>query len=182
MKTAFFARRIGLVILLLPLGVVIGCGGGGGGGNGSSDPNGGLVGPDPTSLSLSGTTPDGLTVTLAQSKSTIATGGSLVYTYTITNSTPSPISVQTSDQTGTSSPLVPASIGIVNSAGASVFTLPAPAAAKTLTLQNGDSYSETLTVTNIFTRVDRYSATATFQTGSAPTSLGPLIVTARKGG
>jgi hypothetical protein len=156
-----------------------GCGGGGsgtssGGGGGSA-----ISGPDPTTLSISGATPEGLAVSLAQDHSTIAVNGTVVYTETISNPTTQPVSFQSSDQAGTTEPLVPASLTVVNSSGASVYSNPAPAQAVMVTLQPGDYFTETLTLSNTFQAQGRYSATATFETGATPTALGLLVLTAR---
>lgn len=157
-----------------------GCGGGGGnntGGNGG----GTLTGPDPTALSVSGTTPGGLAVTLAQDRATVATGSTVAYTLTLNNTTPNPVAIQTVVQSGDGLPLVPATLQIVNTAGAVVypFSTPTQQPTSTVTLQPGQYLTETLTLSNLFRTQDRYRATATFTVGPSTTSIGPLVLTAR---
>jgi hypothetical protein len=155
--------------------LVSGCGGGGGGSTGGS----GLTGPDPTALSLSATTPDGLTAALSQEQATVKVNSTVTYTVTLTNPGSAPIDIQTSSQPGSTQPLVPVEIAVTDSSGQSVYTSPAPAASQTVTLQPTQYLTETLTLTNVFQHIGRYSATATFHTGSSPTVLGPLVLTAR---
>jgi uncharacterized repeat protein (TIGR01451 family) len=168
-----------MTIVIGPLSVSVLLAGCGGGGGSSNSGGGGLTGPDPTTLALSATTPDGLMATLSQPQATVKVGSTVTYTVTLTNAGSTPVSIQTGDQAGTDQPLVPVSFTVTDSAGKSVYTNPAPAASQTVTLQPTQYLTETLTLTNVFQHTDRYSATATFQTGSSPTTLGPLVLTAR---
>lgn len=176
--------------LVLALLLFSGCGGGGsnggsgGGGNTGGGGNGGgtLPGPDPTALSVSGTTPGGLTVSLAQDRATVPTGGTVTYTLALNNTTANPVDIQTVVQPGDGLPLVPATLQVVNTAGAVVYPFgTTPAQPKsTVTLQPGQYVNETLTLSNLFRAQDRYRATATFTIGGATTVIGPLVLTARR--
>lgn len=176
-------RLLSAPSLFLALLLLGGCGGGGGGSTGGNGGGGGgtLTGPDPTALAVSGTTPGGLAVSLAQDRATVPTGSTVTYTLTLNNTTPNPVDIQTVVQPGDGLPLVPATLQVVNTAGAIVypFTTPAPQPTSRVTLQPGQFLTETLTLSNVFRAQDRYRATATFTVGGATTAVGPLVLTAR---
>lgn len=162
-------------LLLLPF--IVGCGGG------SAD-NVSLPGPDPTTLSLSAPTPEGLTAALSQDKSTIAvTKGTVTYTLTLTNSAQGPIAVSV-PQDSAGSPLPPVSLTVKSTAGDTIYPallgLPVKGGnTETLTLQPGDFVQQTLQLSNAFPVISRYNATATFTTAGGQTVVGPLVLTAR---
>lgn len=152
--------------------------------SGSSD-NVQLSGPDPTTLSLTASTPNGLTATLAQDKSTIpVSSGTVTYTLTLTNNGMAAVTVfAPSDAKG--GPLPPVTLTVTGSDGGQVYpgagsnSPPAPGPAQSVTLQPGGFLSETITLPGAFPTIGRYAATATFTTGGAATVAGPLILTAR---
>lgn len=152
--------------------------------SGSSD-NVQLSGPDPTTLSLTASTPNGLTATLAQDKSTIpVSSGTVTYTLSLTNMGTAAVTVLApSDTKG--GPLPPVTLTVTGSDGegqvypnASNGT-PVPGPQQTVTLQPGGFLSETITLPGAFPTIGRYAATATFTTGGAATVAGPLTLTAR---
>lgn len=167
--------------LLLALLLFNGCGGGGGNSSGGGNGGGPLVGPDPTALSVSGTTPGGLTVSLAQDQATIPTGSTVTYTLTLNNTTASPVDIRTVVQANDGLPLVPATLQVVNTAGVVVypFSTPPEQPKSSVTLQAGQFLTETLSLSNLFRSQDRYRATATFTVGGTMTVVGPLVLTAR---
>ncbi len=174
----------GAPVLFFALLLFCGCGGGGsstGGKNNGGNGGGALPGPDPTALAVSGVTPGGLTVSLAQDRATVPTGGTVTYTLTLNNTTPNPVEIDTVVQPGSGLPLVPATLRVVNTAGTVVYPFGAPPAQTTsrVTLQPGQYVNETLTLSNLFRAQDRYRATATFTVSGVTTALGPLVLTAR---
>ena len=172
--------RLGFLALPVLL-LFSGCGGGGGENNNGGNGGGTLTGPDPTALSMTGTTPGGLAVSLAQDRATVPTGSTVTYTLTLNNTTTNPVDIQTVVQSSDGLPLVPATLQVVNTAGAVVypFSAPTPQPTSTVTLQPGQYITETLTLSNLFRAQDRYRATATFTVSGATTSVGPLVLTAR---
>lgn len=169
-------------LLLLPL--LAGCGGGGGSSNGGGGDRP-LPGPDPTTLSLSATTADGLAVSLAQDRATIPVNSGVVYTLSLTNNNSTAVTIQAPTQPGSNQPLIPVDLTIVDSVGKEVYPdglSNAPTKhtgpAVSLTLQPGQFLSETVSLSSIFPQRDRYQATATFHTG-VTTAVGPLVLTAR---
>ena len=164
---------------LLAVTLLAGCGGGGGGnGNpgGTTGTNTSGVGPVQPALSVTATTKTGLTATLSEASSTVGVGGSLVYTLTLTNNTTAAIPVH-----ATSTPTKPAaSVKVLGPTGAASFDpLPGEPPFVNGSLAAGQSISTTQTATG-FATAGVYSATATFgDDTTAPTSVGPLTVTAQ---
>lgn len=175
--THLLARPLAWALLPLAATLTAGCGGGGGGVS--------LPGPDPTRLSLSAPTPEGLTATLMQDKSTIAvTTGTVNYAMTLTNGTQAPLAVSLPrDDQGNPLPLVTLSVkgdagDVVYPAG--TLTVPPPGGAlRAVTLQPGDFVQQTLQISNAFRVIGRYQAVATFGTNGGQTAVGPLTLTAR---
>ena len=152
--------------------LLAGCGGGGGGGGGGTTPP-----PPNTSISVTTTgNPSGLTATLSENSATVAVGGSITYTLTLTNNTSATVTINAVSPTTTQ----PAAGLIVrNSAGALVYApLPGFPALDSATLAPGKSLSSTQTV-SAFGAAGIYGATATFTDTSPATTVGPLVVTAQ---
>jgi hypothetical protein len=174
---------------LSPLVVIVACAGCGGGSSHDA-----LSGPDPTARSVSATTPDGLTATLAQATATVPVASQVVYTLSLTNNTTAPVTIQEAQYVYSPQTLVfPGGLArIVDAAGNQVYpaalTLagsgapPPPSKQVAVIVQPGQAVSDTVTLPSLFSRQDRYRATATFRTGAdgaTVTSVGPLTITAR---
>jgi hypothetical protein len=162
-------RGFGLCLLgsaAIPL--LAGCGGGGGG---TTTP------PPNTSVSVTTTgNPSGLTATLSENSGTVAVGGSIIYTLTLTNNTNATVTINAVSPTTTQ----PAATFVVRDiAGNLVYTpLPGFPALDSATLAPGKSLSRTQSV-SVFGAAGTYSATATFADTSPATAVGPLVVTAQ---
>ena len=172
-RRTFQARVFGLCLLgsaLIPL--LAGCGGGGGG----SDSGGGTT-PPPPNTSITVTVPsNGLKATLSENSSTVAVGGSITYTLTLTNNTGSAVTI---NATSTAPTQPAASLIVKDAAGNLVYTpLPGVPALYTVTLPSGKSLTSTQSVSAFATR-GVYSASATFSDTNPATSVGPLTVTAQ---
>lgn len=156
---------------LIPL--LAGCGGGGGGG---SDSGGGGGTPLPTTSVSAIASPSGLKATLSESSSTVAAGGSITYTLTLTNNTGSAVTINATSN----APTQPAAGLIIKDASGNLVYTPLPGfpALDTVTLPSGSSLTSTQSVSAFATR-GIYSATATFSDTTPPTSVGPLTVTAQ---
>jgi len=164
-----------------------GCGGGG-----SGQPTFG--GPDPTALSASATTPNGLTATVAQEKASTSTGAPLTYTLTLANPTSLAVTVQAVgglDAQGgydLSKVQPDVSFQIADTSGKLVYpdpTVPHPNAAIApvpITLPAGQAISVRIAIPGGLSPSGRYQANATFLiSGQGTTSevdapVGPLIV------
>ena len=179
--------RLGACLLgLLALPLLAGCGGGGGGGNGNSGggtpgttagTGGTNNGPVQPTLTVSTTTATGLTASLTESSGTVAVGGSLTYTLTLTNNTAAAVAIHA---TG-SPPTTPSAVLTVkNAAGAVTFQpVPGPPPIYNGSLAPGQSISTTQVATG-FAAAGVYTATATFSDDtSAAVNVGPLTVTAQ---
>ena len=124
-------------------------------------------------LSAFVTEPNGLTATLAEDKNTVAAGGTVTYTLTLTNKTAAPVSISYS----ASAPgQPPATLVVRNAAGSALFLpAPGPPPIDTIALAPGQSLSSAQTVSS-FGATGVYSASATYA-DSAVTTVGPLTVT-----
>ena len=173
-----------LVVLLLA-----GCGGGGNGnsGNGTastgttagtgigtgSSSSTGTGGTGGGNLSVSVREANGLTASLAEDKNTVAAGGTVTYTLTLSNKTAALISVNYNASLPTQPPV---SLIVRDGSGQTVFQpVPGSPPLDTLELAAGQSLTETKAVT-AFAASGTYNATATFF-DSAITTVGPLTVT-----
>ncbi len=173
-------RFCALGTLLLPL--LAGCGGGGGGGgNGNSGGSGNNGGQQPLSITVD-TPTHGLTATLSEDRATVAVGGTVTYTLTLTNPP-----TGTSLVVATPSPTLPAEpaaqLNVTDSAGNKVYDPIPPVPINSATLAPGQSLVETIPV-QAFGGTGTYSATATFSfpldsPPPTPTTVGPLTVTAQ---
>jgi hypothetical protein len=154
--------------------VLAGCGGGGGGGSSSSSSTGGGS-STPATTSVSATATDGLVATLSESSATVAVGGSITYTFTLSNNTGAAVSINASSP----APIAPDTVIVVkNSAGAIVlYPVPGSPPFDSASLASGQSLTATQVV-SAFSSAGTYSATATFENPSAPIPAGPLTVTA----
>lgn len=169
----------GLLALCLAASLCGGCGGGGGGDSsstsvattpapGTSTGGGGGGAPTPVpTLSQSGKTSDGLTLTLAEDKATVPVGGAETYTISVINTTANAVGI--SAVLGGQKPAPDATLEVVNSAGIVVFPQrkpglapPPPPVNNVVTLTPGDSLSETVVVA-AFAAADTYTATAIFR-------------------
>lgn len=180
--------RFGVCLLgLLSFSLLAGCGGGGGGGSNGNSGTGtttttgtastGTNTGTPSALTASVTTSTGLTASITEASSTVAVGGTLVYTLTLTNNTPAAILVSYS---GTTPPSPSVAVKVIAPNGA-VATPPVPGGPplNTELLGSGQSISTTQSATG-FTTAGAYTATATFSDGTAaPPVAGPVTVTAQ---
>ena len=151
----------------------------GAGCSGSSSSDSALLnGSDPTTLSLTAQTPNGLTATLAQDNSTIpVTTGTVNYVLTLTNNSPSAVTVAHPDD-AKGNPLPPVTFTLVDASGSTVYQLPSSGTLTSLVLQPKGYLSETLTLPGALRVIGRYQATAVFTTDGT-TTVGPLTITAR---
>lgn len=176
--SSFFVCLVCLVLCL----TTFGCGGG------SSGPSG----PDPTAVSVSATTANGLTATLAQERATVSPDTTITYTLTLTNNTAAPVTfktqtIETQSMGKTAIPL--AYLQVFDDEGRVVrpgfsYDDTVPPAETTLapgqSLTRGEfqlPYLETSPQWNHFR--GRYQAFATFTVDGADTRVGPLVVTVR---
>ncbi len=178
-------RRAASLLGLVSVGLLAGCGGGGGNGNSSptvvtpittgvggvTTGNGGATGGTPASVSAKEA--NGLTATLSENTTTVAVGGTVTYTLTLTNNTGAVVTVNavTSTQIFTA-------LSIRNASGALVY-IPVPGSPplQTVLLAPGQTLTTTQAV-SAFSSAGTYSATGVFD-DSTPTSVGPLTVTAQ---
>lgn len=166
----------------LPL--LAGCGGGGGG---SAPCNANAVdalcGADPTTTSVSKTTPEGLTATLAESSyTTTASTGQVLFTMTLTNTTASAVDVVTFPD-GTGQPVAPAGLSTIDNGGSTVYTYPSDGTPPTPVekiLQPGESLVTSVPQGAGFapSHKGRFQTTAVFSFNGHNTSVGPLTVSA----
>ena len=174
-------RRIITLCLLgasaLPL--LAGCGGGGGSnGNGGTSTTGtGTTGTGTGGgggvTSVSVVEPNGLTASLSENTNTITTGGSVVYTLTLNNTTAGAVSIHYS---AANPGVPPAGLVVRDAAGNVVFTpVPGPPSFDTLSLAPGQILAATQTVTG-YTSRGTYTATATFNDGGVVTTLPALTI------
>lgn len=169
---------------LASVALLAGCGGGGGG-NGNSTPmvvtpiTSGIGGTTPittpvgTPASVTATEANGLTATLSENATTVAVGGAVTYTLTLTNNTGAVVTINavTSTQIFTA-------LSVRNAANAPVYTpVPGSPPLQTVLLAPGQSLTSTQAV-SAFSSAGAYSATAVFD-DSIATSVGPLTVTAQ---
>lgn len=168
---------------LCPL--LAGCGGGGGGDNGSSStpPPTNIPVPTPTptptptpgpTLSLSANA-HGLTATLAENAATVAVGGVVNYTLTLTNTTGT-----TATFNAPSATAPPAYLVVNDSSGKPVFNPIPPPPFNQVTLPPGQALTQTISV-QTFAAPGTYNATVSFSfsDGTPATIIGPLAVTAQ---
>lgn len=154
--------------------LLTGCGGGG---------SQGLGGLDPTELSRSGVTADGLTASISQPVFTIRTNRDVTYTLTLTNTTTQPYTFLSPTGSPDVKPIPVYDLSIKDAAGSTVppFQGVTPAIVREsfpVTLQPGES-AVTTAVVNNYTSPGRYSVTATFHTGTSGdilTPIGPLVI------
>ena len=180
-------RRSLCLLGLLTLPLLAGCGGGGGGGNGNSGggttttgtggTGGTNTGPIQSPLTVSTITATGLTASLTESNSTVAVGGTLTYTLTLTNNTAAAISVHATGAL----PTAPSAVITVRNAAGAVTFQPVPGAPP---IYNGSlAPGQTLTTTQAasgFAAAGTYTATATFSDDTtAAATVGPLTVMAQ---
>ena len=183
-----FPRWTCLILLLACAFLFAGCSGGSGGSSGPS--------------SLSAPTPSGMTASLAQDRSSVAMGGTVHYTLTLTNGTSAPITVQEFQGPYDAKPRFPGYLDINNASGITLYTTtqpyylspnapsiavvnpPAPTGQNVaVTVAVGQTLSVSYDV-SAFADSGRYSAIAVFAPGgiedvnSVRTSVGPLNVTA----
>ncbi|MDQ2739934.1 MAG: hypothetical protein M3Y35_15225 [Actinomycetota bacterium] len=166
-----------------------GCGGGGG----SSAIPVGPAGPLPRSVSVP--LPNGLTATVTEDRTSVALGGVVTYTMTLTNNTAQPITFETFRRDGSPTGGVGDSLTVKDAGGGTAF--PQGGFAQVLefgpstTLAPGQSASGALTVggnkdLGQFSTTGRYSASVTFGvltgpgfTAPVPATTGPLEVEAQ---
>ncbi len=177
-------RRAASLLGLASVALLAGCGGGGGNssptvvnpitsgiGGATTSGNGGTTTTTPASVSA--TEANGLTATLSENTTTVAVGGTVTYTLTLTNNTGAVVTVNavTSTQIFTA-------LSIRNASGALVY-IPVPGSPplQTVLLAPGQTLTTTQAV-GAFSSAGVYSATAVFD-DSTPTSVGPLTVTAQ---
>ncbi len=179
LKETLTKTRGGLCLLgLLTLPLLAGCGGGGGGSNGNSGGGTpGTTGPVQPTLSASTTTATGLTASISEASRTVAVGGTVTYTLTLTNHTAAAIPIHATS----ASPTAPSAVLVVKNAAGTVTFQPVPGAPP---LYNGLlAAGQTLTTTQAatgFAAAGVYTATATFSDDTAgPVNVGPLTVTAQ---
>jgi len=149
-------------VLVIPF--LAGCGGGGGS---VTAP----VIPTPTVLTASAVAANGLTGTLSQSAVTVPVGGSVQYTFVLTNTTSKSVVLHI-PYYGEQPPSVSAILQVKDPAGNLVYRDPPPNVAvggpfrdEDVTLQAGQTMSETVQV-NDFKAKGLYTATASFFTGT----------------
>jgi uncharacterized repeat protein (TIGR01451 family) len=180
--------------LLLGLMLAAGCGGGGGGG--SSTTTGGVVGGGTTTLPqaaptlVSAPALGGITATLSESQAAISVGGTVTYTFLLTNTSSAPATVIADNLNNVAVPK--ATLRVTDSSGRTVYptgatpgdTPPAPPSNGVATLQPNGQISFSRTV-SAFSKADVYQAVATFTVASSATdtpqtiTLSPLAVTAQ---
>lgn len=185
---------------LLALGLLVigtaGCGGGGGGSStsGSSTTTGGTTGgatPAPAAPTrVSAPALGSLTASLTESQAAINVGGSLTYTFTLTNTSSTPVNVTVDTVDGVQMPkatlrVTYSSGKIVYPIGAAPFdTPPAPPSSGVVTILPNGQVSLSRTV-SVFSKAGTYQAVATFTVASSATdtpqtvTLPPLAVTAQ---
>lgn len=176
---------------LLALPAAAGCGG-------SSSSSVGAPAPAPRSVSA--TLSDGLTATLTEDRATVAVGGTVNYTVTLTNATVQPITFQPLLGPGTLSNAVPATLEVLDPAGNLAYPL-GPAAqivflGQSVTIAPGQSVSATRavdttqetasTIAEGYNRPGQYTATAAIYPDSTASGssqankpLGPIGVVAQ---
>jgi hypothetical protein len=173
---------------LLSLACLAGCGGGGG-----AQPAV-LIGPDPTALSASATTPNSLTAMLIQDKAATATGAPLRYTLTLSNPTTQAVSLEAFGGLNSQGQYDLSKVGpdayfkITDAAGKTVYPNPnvnlstAIEAPISITLPSGQTISEKVSLADGLSPSGRYQASAIFvvsgsvSASEVDTSVGPLTV------
>jgi len=173
-------QRVSLLGLASLAALLAGCGGGGGGSSptvvapittGGVPPP--VISPGGTPASVSAKEANGLTATLSENTITVAVGGTVTYTLTLTNNTGAVVTVNavTSTQIFTA-------LSIRNASGALVY-IPVPGSPplQTVLLAPGQTLT-TIQAVSAFSSAGTYSATGVFD-DSTPTSVGPLTVTAQ---
>lgn len=184
---SLFGRSVSALAALLSLACLPGCGGGG------NEPSA-LVGADPTALSASATTANGLIATMTQDKASTSAGASLNYTFTLANPTPQAVMVQAFGGFNAQgvydlSKMEPdLSFQIADASGKQVYpdpNAPQPLIVRvplSISLPPGQAISSKMTVPSGLSPSARYQAGATFfvsgfgTSGGTQTSVGPLTI------
>jgi len=174
----FPLRKLSFLFLCLACLAASGCG--------SSSSNG-PSGPDPTALSVSAMTADGLTATLAQEQATVPPDTPVVFTVTLANKTAAPITFKIPEFVGSPTPL--AFLQVFDNKGNVArpgFPFDETVPTIEMTLAPGQSllrrqyelaYNETAPQWTHFQ--GRYQTFATFTVDGNDTRIGPLAVTIR---
>ena len=126
-------------------------------------------------MSVSVTEANHLTATVAEDKSTVSVGGTVTYTLTLANNTPSAVLISYSSAAPTQPP---ADVVVRNAVGSVVYSpLPGFPALDNLSLASGQSLTVSQAV-SAFSVPGVYYASATFS-DSTNTTVGPLAVTVK---
>ena len=183
-----FGRNTRVFAALLFLPCLAGCGGGGSGQSTA------FVGPDPTALSVSATTPNGLTAMLTQDKAATSTGAPLGYTLTLSNQTSQAESVEafgglnSQGQYDLSKVQPDAYFKITDAADKTVYPIPSTSLSNAvevpipIILPAGQTISEKVSIAGGLSPSGRYQASATFlvsnsgKASEVDTSVGLLTV------
>lgn len=171
-------RRVVCALVVLAAAFLAGCGGG-------TD----SVVSDPTALVASQILPNGLTASLSQDKTVVATQSEVTYTVALANTTSAPITFTTRQNNVTSEVLPETEIRITDASGnfvngrsKSASRLPPLYGRTSVTLAPGQSLSYAYPFPTLFAKPGRYQATARFSTdesGGLSATVGPLVIVAR---
>jgi len=178
-------RRLSALALVIPF--LVGCGGGGS--NSVTTPV--IPTPIPTALTASAVASNGLTAAISQPTVTVAAGGSVQYTLTLTNTTNQPVTIRTISYAH-QAPVLQTGLEVKNPAGNLIFPtntvggdggLPVTSEEVDATLQPGQAMNESIQVSG-FKEKGLYTANAGFVVGAGSASgivayAGPLTVLAQ---